>query len=411
MVPIYATEAWWWAARPLWVLLWSGVFDRHPGLSGHHRGRSLVAADIVERMDEKWVGGHNTASSATSSATRSSASPASTSAPTCSSAPHAERYEIRPGPHRRAHAVVGQRLPASRGHLAAHPQSIHDVFHDVPSTRPRRCSGSPAAEVYRFDSTSWPARSTRIGPTHEEVHGMTDTETSRGRLDRRGRRRRSTATGTASACPMPRNLSLLDPATTVGAGAHRDDRFPFPIPNGWFVVAMSDELDPARSVAALLRSRPRALPHRGGEPAGRRRTAPTSAPTSAVGGKVEGDCIRCPFHGWTFDGDSRAVRRRSLRRRRAHPAKARHRPYPTIERGGAIWAWHHLTEGEPFFELPVVPRWTIPAWTAPLLRSSRSPTSCQEMAENNHDFAHFQYVHGTETIPRARRSSTARTSP
>ena len=27
---IYATEAYWWAARPLWVLLWSGVFERHP---------------------------------------------------------------------------------------------------------------------------------------------------------------------------------------------------------------------------------------------------------------------------------------------------------------------------------------------------------------------------------------------
>ena len=31
-VPIYAAEAWWWAARPFWVLLLSGVFERHPGL-------------------------------------------------------------------------------------------------------------------------------------------------------------------------------------------------------------------------------------------------------------------------------------------------------------------------------------------------------------------------------------------
>ena len=31
-VAIYATEAYWWAARPLWVLLWSGVFERHPDL-------------------------------------------------------------------------------------------------------------------------------------------------------------------------------------------------------------------------------------------------------------------------------------------------------------------------------------------------------------------------------------------
>ena len=40
-----------------------------------------------------------------------------------------------------------------------------------------------------------------------------------------------------------------------------------------------------------------------------------------------------------------------------------------------------------------------PAWTEPLVREFAISTSCQEMAENNHDFAHFQYVHGTESIP------------
>ena len=51
---IYATEAYWWAARPLWVLLWSGVFERHPSL------RYVIAEngawwlpDIVAKMDEK----------------------------------------------------------------------------------------------------------------------------------------------------------------------------------------------------------------------------------------------------------------------------------------------------------------------------------------------------------------------
>ena len=60
---IYATEAWWWAARPLWVLLWSGVFERHPGL------RYVIAEngawwlpDLVAKMDEKYLGGHNTKS-------------------------------------------------------------------------------------------------------------------------------------------------------------------------------------------------------------------------------------------------------------------------------------------------------------------------------------------------------------
>src|SRR5699024_376033 len=29
---IYVTEVTWWASRPLWFLLWSGVFERFPGL-------------------------------------------------------------------------------------------------------------------------------------------------------------------------------------------------------------------------------------------------------------------------------------------------------------------------------------------------------------------------------------------
>ena len=29
---IYVTEVTWWPARPMWFLLWSGVFNRYPGL-------------------------------------------------------------------------------------------------------------------------------------------------------------------------------------------------------------------------------------------------------------------------------------------------------------------------------------------------------------------------------------------
>lgn len=65
----------------------------------------------------------------------------------------------------------------------------------------------------------------------------------------------------------------------------------------------------------------------------------------------------------------------------------------------ARWAWHHRTDGDPFFELPLVPEMDDEAWTRPVVREFRIATSCQEMAENNHDFAHFQFVHGTATVP------------
>src|SRR5262245_40695184 len=58
-VSIYAAEAWWWAARPFWVLLLSGVFERHPGLrySVAENGAWWVR-DVVTRMDEQGQGGH-----------------------------------------------------------------------------------------------------------------------------------------------------------------------------------------------------------------------------------------------------------------------------------------------------------------------------------------------------------------
>ncbi len=200
--------------------------------------------------------------------------------------------------------------------------------------------------------------------------------------------------------PMPRNPSLLDPATPRIRVRTVTDRFPFPVPNGWFVVALTDDLAPG-DVSAL---------HYFGRDLVLYRTADGDARLVdaycahlgahlAVGGKVEGDCIRCPFHGWAYDGATGACTDIPYGGSERIPAKARVRSYPVIERGSAIWAWHHLRGGDPFFELPVVPELDDPGWTEPHLREFRIATSCQEMAENNHDFSHFQYVHGTESIP------------
>ncbi len=60
IVSIYAAEAWWWAARPFWVLLLSGVFERHPTLKYVIAENGAVGARPRRPMDEKWVGGHNT---------------------------------------------------------------------------------------------------------------------------------------------------------------------------------------------------------------------------------------------------------------------------------------------------------------------------------------------------------------
>jgi len=200
--------------------------------------------------------------------------------------------------------------------------------------------------------------------------------------------------------PMPRNPRLLDPSTPRLRVRTVTDRFPFPIPNGWFVVARRDDVAAGQVQALHYFDRDLVL-HRTEDGQARLTDAycPHLGAHLAVGGKVEGERLRCPFHGWAFDGESGACVEIPYGPGERIPAKARLRTFPTIERGGAIWAWHHLTDGPPFYDLPLVPELDDPAWTPPLLREFRISTSCQEMAENNHDFAHFQYVHGTEGVP------------
>ena len=64
-----------------------------------------------------------------------------------------------------------------------------------------------------------------------------------------------------------------------------------------------------------------------------------------------------------------------------------------------IWAWHHGEQGEPFYDVPEVPELFDPEWLPYEIVEFDVATCCQEMAENNVDFAHFMYVHGTDAIP------------
>ena len=78
-----------------------------------------------------------------------------------------------------------------------------------------------------------------------------------------------------------------------------------PIPNGWFQVAYSRRAraGPGRSARTTSAATSCCFAARTAWRACSTRSARTSARTLGYGGKVEGDCIRCPFHAWKFDGD------------------------------------------------------------------------------------------------------------
>jgi 3-ketosteroid 9alpha-monooxygenase subunit A len=117
------------------------------------------------------------------------------------------------------------------------------------------------------------------------------------------------------------------------------------------------------------------------------------------GGKIEGERIRCPFHGWAYDADGwcRDVPYSAM------PPVCKREPvthsYPLAEANGVIWAWYHPHDIAPLFDVETYPQFTDPSWAEQTRFEWRVATTPQEVAENAVDAAHFQFVHGTPAPP------------
>ncbi len=170
-------------------------------------------------------------------------------------------------------------------------------------------------------------------------------------------------------------------------------RIPLPMPHGWFRVCESDELATGEVRAGRYFGRDVVL-FRGEE--GRAHVMDAHCCHLGAhlghGGKVEGDCIRCPFHAWLYDGEGRCVEIPYAKR---IPAKASIKAWPVTEKNGTVMTWYHSGGQPPSWEVPELPEFGSEEWTRPVLRRFRVRSHPQEQMENIVDPAHFQYVHGT----------------
>jgi len=109
-------------------------------------------------------------------------------------------------------------------------------------------------------------------------------------------------------------------------------------------------------------------------------------------GKIVGDCIQCPYHGWKFNGAGECERIPSLGLLDKVPVRARIDAYPVEERYGLVFVFlGDLPEGE---RPTIMPNneYGQPGWRSMSMRY-RWRANYVRLVENQSDPSHIEYVH------------------
>ena len=165
-------------------------------------------------------------------------------------------------------------------------------------------------------------------------------------------------------------------------------------PSGWFQIAYSHELVPGGVIPLRYFGRDLVL-YRGesGQPHVFDAFCGHLGAHLGHGGKVCGDDIRCPFHGWRWDSDGQNVEiphcdrvNRSRRLNRWHVA----------EGSGTIFCWHDATGAPPAYDPPLVPEAQSPDFypiSPAIVKTYTVKAFAQSIIENTVDALHFEFVH------------------
>ncbi|MGH7289119.1 MAG: Rieske 2Fe-2S domain-containing protein [Myxococcota bacterium] len=168
-------------------------------------------------------------------------------------------------------------------------------------------------------------------------------------------------------------------------------RYPFPAtPDGWYGIGLAAEL--AAGEVRALHYFGRDLVLFRGEDGGARvfdAHCPHLGAHLGVGGRVIGAGIRCPFHGWRYDGAGCLVEVPGLGR---PPPAVRARAHPVQERNGFVHVWFHARGETPGYDVLEF-REREQDWTPWRTNAYRVRVHVQDMTENILDRAHFTNVH------------------
>lgn len=168
-------------------------------------------------------------------------------------------------------------------------------------------------------------------------------------------------------------------------------------PMGWYSVARSQELLVGEVKRVHAFDREFALYRtRSGKAVLQDAFCPHLGAHLGVEGRVIGESLRCPFHGWRFDTTGQCV---EIPYCDEIPERARIRTWHTEEQNGEVYIWFHPQNLAPTWELPVLTELGDDNWTAPRYAEFEVPAHIQDIAENSCDPVHFQYVHRQPDVP------------
>lgn len=185
---IYVTEVTWWPARPLWFMLWSGVFERYPNLRfGVAEAGCWWLPGLLWFWDRLHFGQKG------SEKLNHAAFGGLTMPPSAyvdrnvfigaSNTKRRElgmRYEIGVD-----NICWGNDFPHPEGTWPHTRMWLQKTFHDIPIDETRRMVGLNCAEVFGFDLDKLAVHAARIGPTPRDFGQITDDDPTAARLEAR----------------------------------------------------------------------------------------------------------------------------------------------------------------------------------------------------------------------------------
>jgi cholesterol 7-dehydrogenase len=175
----------------------------------------------------------------------------------------------------------------------------------------------------------------------------------------------------------------------------RAENYPPPFPNGWFSLCSSHSVKKGQVIEVDAFGEKFAV-YRGED--GKIGVMDAYCPhlnANLAGGKVQGNSLVCPFHGWEFNQAGKCTHIPYCDKTPQHAAA---RSWIFKETWGLVLVWHHADHEPPSWDteghIPELDTYKFHTKTKDILR-----IHLQDFAENGADFAHFAFVHNLLTIP------------